>query len=159
MGADREFRQRHKYRQEAEALIGDNDGQSPWDSLEGGILLGAQEWLEQMRRAVKGDEKEQREVRELKVRPNWKQVISAVEGVKGEKWNCFRDRHGDWGRDLALLLGRRECGLKLAELGELCGGLDYRTVGTAVTKAIARVGKHREFHKAYTSAQKRLTVN
>lgn len=108
-------------------------------------------------RVVKGDEKAQREVRALKVRPKWKEVISAAEGVKGEKWDCFRDRHGDWGRDLALLLGRRECGLKLAELGELCGGLDYRTVGSAVTKAIARVGKHREFQKAYASAQKQLT--
>lgn len=52
-----------------------------------------------------------------------------------------------------------EGGLKLAELGEMCGGLDYRTVGIAVTKAIARVGKHREFQKADTSVQKRLTVN
>jgi putative transposase len=157
MGGDRESRQRHKYRQEAEALIGENEGGSPWDSLEGGILLGAKEWVEQMRREVKGNEKEQREVRALKVRPNWKQVVKALEAVKGEKWDCFRDRHGDWGRDLALLLGRRECGLKLGELGELCGGLDYRTVGSAVTKAIARVGKHREFQKAYASAQKQLT--
>ena len=113
--------------------------------------------MEQIRRVVKRDEKEQREVRALKVRPNWKQVVKAVEALKGEKWDCFRDRHGDWGRDLALLLGRRECGLKLAELGELCGGLDYRTVGTAETKASARVRKHREFRKAYASAQKQLT--
>ena len=39
----------------------------------------------------------------------------AVERVKGEKWMEFRDRHGDWGRDAALWLGRR-CGrLKLAQ--------------------------------------------
>ena len=138
-------------------MIGENEGGSPWDSLEDGILLGAKEWVEQMRREVKGDEKEQREVRALKVRPNWKQVVEAVEAVKGEKWDCFRDRHGDWGRDLALLLGRRECGLKLGELGELCGGLDYRTVGSAVTNAITRLGKQREFQKAYASAQKQLT--
>lgn len=68
-------------------------------------------------------------------------------------------KYGDWRRDLAIFLGRGECGLKLAELGELCGVLDYRTVGTAVTKAIARIGKHREFQKAHTSAQKRLAVN
>ena len=31
----------------------------------------------------------------------------AVEEVKGERWEEFRDRHGDWGRDAALYLGRR----------------------------------------------------
>ena len=40
-----------------------------------------------------------------------------VEAVKGERWEGFRDRIGDRGRDVALLLGRREGGLKLGELG------------------------------------------
>ena len=60
-------------------------------------------------------------------------------------------------RDWALLLGQRECGLKLGELGELCGGLDYRTVGGAVKKAIARVEGDRECQRAYASVQKALT--
>lgn len=63
----------------------------------------------------------------------------------------------DWGRHLALLLGRRESDLKLAELGELGGSLDYPTVRSAVTKAIARVGKHGEFQKVYAPAQKQLS--
>ena len=37
------------------------------------------------------------------------------------------DRPKDWGRDLALYLGRTRCGLKLRELGELAGGIDYAT--------------------------------
>jgi hypothetical protein len=32
------------------------------------------------------------------------------------------DRPKDWGRDLALYLGRTRCELKLRELGELAGG-------------------------------------
>ena len=158
MGGNNPSQQRRKYRQEAEALIGKEAGASPWGSLEGGILLGAREWVEQMRRMVKGNEKEQREVRALKVRPSWKQVLAAVEAVRKEKWDSFRDRYGDWGRDLALLMGRRECGLKLGELGELCGGLDYRTVGGAVKKAIARVERDRECQRAYASVQKALTL-
>ena len=39
-----------------------------------------------------------------------------MERVKGEKWDEFRDRHGDRGRDMVLYLGRRVCGLKLREL-------------------------------------------
>ena len=30
------------------------EGESPWDSQEGGILLGAKEWVEQIRHVVKG---------------------------------------------------------------------------------------------------------
>jgi len=32
-----------------------------------------------------------------------------------------RDRRGDWGRDLALQIGRMRCGLTLGELGGLSG--------------------------------------
>ena len=158
MGGDRLATQRRRYRQEAETKIGERDGDSPWDSLEGGILLGAKEWVEQMRRVVKGDAKEQPEVRRLQVRPNWKQVVEAVEAVKGERWESFRDRIGDWGRDVALLLGRREGGLKLGELGEVCGGLDYRTVGGAIKKAMVRLGRDRVFQNAHASARKRLSI-
>ena len=45
-------------------------------------------------------------------------VISAVEKLKGEAWDDFVDRHGDWARDLALYAGRERCGLSLTELGE-----------------------------------------
>jgi hypothetical protein len=43
-------------------------------------------------------------------------------------WWAFVDRYKDWGRDLTLYLGRKQCGLKLAELGILVGGIDYATV-------------------------------
>ena len=132
--------------------------ESPWESLEGGIVLGSKEWVDEMRRVVKGDEKEQRELRKLKLRPDWKQVVEAVEAVKGERWESFRDRIGDWGRDVALLLGRREGGLKLGELGELCGGLDYRSVGGAIKKAMLRLGNDQMFQNAHESARKRLNI-
>jgi hypothetical protein len=45
-------------------------------------------------------------------------VISAMEKLKEEPWDDFVDRHGDWGRDLALYAGRERCGLSLTELGE-----------------------------------------
>jgi hypothetical protein len=51
-------------------------------------------------------------------RPTFAAVVAAVEKVKGRKWAEFRDEHGDSGRDLALYLGRRVCGLKLLELGK-----------------------------------------
>ena len=90
------------------------------------------------------------------MRPSWKAVVSAVEQVKGEKWDRFRDRYGDWGRNVALLLGRRECGLKLGELGKLCGGLDYRTVGSAVRKAMNQLKEDRNLVRTYEFLRNRI---
>ena len=49
-----------------------------------------------------------------------------------EPWEAFRDRHGDMGRDVALWLGRRHCGLTQAELGQKAGGMAYPAGGHAV---------------------------
>ena len=57
-----------------------------WDSLVGGLLLGSEEWVEQIRSGLVGNEKEQREIRALKKLPTWKSVVGAVEAVKGERW-------------------------------------------------------------------------
>ena len=46
----------------------------------------------------------------------------------------FRDRHGDWGRDAVLYLGRKLCGMKLRELAELAGGMDDATVEMGVLR-------------------------
>ena len=109
-----------------------------------------------MRRGVQGDQKEQSEVRALRVRCTWAEVVGAVEEVKEEKWEAFRDRYGDWGRDMALWVGRRECGLKLGDLGRLGGGLDYRTAGSGVAKAMKCLESDREFMRNYKVVRKRL---
>ena len=45
----------------------------------------------------------------------------------------FRDRYGDGGgRDLALWVARRHCGMTLRALGEAVGGMDYSVVSEAV---------------------------
>jgi chromosomal replication initiation ATPase DnaA len=51
---------------------------------------------------------------------------------KKEAWETFRDRYGDEGRDVALWLGRRHCGLTLRELGAAAGGITYPAVSRAV---------------------------
>jgi len=64
-----------------------------------------------------------------------------VERLKGEEWGVFRDRCGDWGRDLVLYLGRKDCGLKLRELGEAAGGIDYVSVASAVRRFEQRLAR------------------
>jgi hypothetical protein len=73
-------------------------------------------------------------LRQLRSRPRLTAVIEAVEQAKGEQWAEFRDRHGDWGRDLVLYLGRKQCGLKWKELSAVAGGIDYVSASTAVRR-------------------------
>mgnify|MGYP001615576311 CR=1 FL=1 len=68
---------------------------------------------------------------------NNKKTYFTKEGLvelKKEKWEAFRDRYGDWGRDLVLYLGRTECAMKLRPLAEAVGGIDYVSVSAAVKR-------------------------
>jgi hypothetical protein len=89
-------------------------------------------------------------------RPAFAAVLAAVERVKGERWTTFRDRYGDWGRDLALYLGRKECGLKLQALAEAAGGIDATSAGVAVKRFEQRVFKVPRLARAVAQARSML---
>jgi hypothetical protein len=56
------------------------------------------------------------------------------------RWEAFVDRYEDWGRDLALYLGRKQSGLNLIESWRLACGIDYMTVSNRI----------RQFETAHT---------
>ena len=66
------------------------------------MVLGGAEFVARMRKLMRGDEKEQPSLRQLRSRPSLAQVVEVIEKLKGEKWDRWRDRHGDWGRDAVL---------------------------------------------------------
>lgn len=108
--------------------------ESPWDRLVQGVVLGTAAFAETLRLQARGNPREQKPLRPPRVAPTWEQIVAAVEQVKGESWSDFAERHGDWGRDAALWLGRSAGRLRLAELGQHVGNLDY----AVVSKTIAR---------------------
>jgi hypothetical protein len=59
-------------------------------------------------------------------------VITTIEKVKGRKWVDLRNQYDDTGRDLALDMGRRLCGLKLSDLARL---VDLRNYGVMAIHA------------------------
>lgn len=119
------------YRRYVEDAVRDGLKENPWEQVQGQLFLGGAGLKAKVQNFLRAPSREQASVRELRRRPEFSQVIAAVSQIKGETWGDFRDRYGDWGRDLALWLGRTQCGLPLRELGELAGGLDYATVSVA----------------------------
>jgi len=140
------LRAKQNYREWVEAAVRDGIAESPWEQVEGQLLLGGATLREKAHRLLKGNGREQSGVKELE-RREFGDVIKVVERIKGEDWAGFRDRHGDWGRDLALWLGRKHCGLRLRELGELAGGMDYAAVSAAVARWRQRMTKDHAMKK------------
>ena len=123
-------------------------------SLERKLEMTSQTTVERIRQGLSGDVKEQPTFRKLQARMPWECVVAVVENIQGESWEAFRDRQGDWGRDLALHLGRKYCGLKLSDLGARVGGLDYRSVSWAAARFVTRTAKDRAWKKALEAAER-----
>jgi hypothetical protein len=107
--------------------------------------------VERFARKVRGRIMVHRETQgqtDLRRRRSFEEVVGMVERIKGERWDEFRDRYGDWGRDLALWAGRRYCGLTLRELGQRTGGLDYTAVAMAVRRANLRSRQDKTLRQA-----------
>src|SRR6185369_4553149 len=134
-GGGAKAQQRQKYREYVERTVREGLEKTPWESLHEQVVLGGAEFLARLRKHVRGDVQEQRGARRLlDSRPRLGAVIAAVEKVKGQKWDEFRERHGDHGRDMVLYLGRSVCGLKLTELAQAVGLLNYAVVATSAKR-------------------------
>lgn len=133
-GGRTEQEQRDALREHTERAVREGLPERPWDRLIAGIVLGTEAFAQGLRKGLKGDAREQPELDRLGGRTGWTEIVRAVEKAKGETWKDFCQRRGDWGRDAVLWLARRHARLRLRELAELAGGMDYAAVGQAVTR-------------------------
>jgi len=122
-----------------------------------GIALGSPAFAQRLRAGARGERREQKSLRDEPRPASWAEIVSAVERAQGESWRDFANRHGDWGRDAALWLGRRAGRLRLAQLGQLAGGLDYAVVSKALARFGQRLGFDTSLHQQIASLQKDLS--
>ena len=122
LGGEPGKERRRRYREYVEEAIREGLKESPWESLRDQVVLGTQEFLEELRESLRGGASERgRLERMMERRPDWARVVKCVEEFKGERWNEFRGRHGDGGRDMVIYLARRVGGLTLLELARRAG--------------------------------------
>ena len=158
-GGGGEGKRRQVYRRYVEEAVREGLAESPWERLEAQMLLGGAEFVRRMKGRAHGDVREQPQYKQIRARPGWEQIVAAVEREKGEKWEAFRDRHGDWGRDVALYLGREHGGMRLRELAEKAGGLDYSSVQVAVRRLTRRLVTDRRLKKTVNQMAIQLSDN
>jgi hypothetical protein len=86
----------------------------------------------------------------------WAEIIWAVERLKGEGWGEFCGRHGDWGRDAALWLGRGAGRPPLAEVGPLAGAMEYAAAAEALTRFGRRIERTPELRQKTATIEKQM---
>jgi putative transposase len=132
---------REKYRERFREKIGTGVLGTAWkEELAGDLILGAKGFVEKVRKMLKGNRTEQKALRALEKPPvDWARIIAAIEKLWDEPWEAVSQRHGDPGRELAMLIARRYGGMSLGEIGEAVGGLQYPAVSDAVRRTAERL--------------------
>jgi hypothetical protein len=125
-----------EYREWIEDYIRQGIEEKTFSKISTAVAIGSVEFIAKIRKSVLKDKGVNTNERAWRRLLPFTDVIAAVEKVKGEPWNDFVNRHGDWGRDLALYVGRLRCGLTLKELG---GYTDMKV--QAVSQAAMRIEK------------------
>ena len=92
-------------------------------------------------------------------RPAWERVLAIVQAWREAKGETFRNRHGGWGRDVALFWGRTACGLPLRRLGTAAGGRSDAAVSMAIQRFAVRLARGKPLRQMAESATQMLNVN
>ena len=91
-------------------------------------------------------------------RPSFKQVIKAVEAVKGVRWERFYQQYGDSGRDLAIYLGREVAGLTLGDLAQQAGVPGITAASMALQRFRLRLIKEKNLRAQLQKAKAHLSA-
>jgi len=133
--------------------------ESPLEEVKGQLVLGSRQMLERVRKLVGGKSREQPQARALMPRPSFETIKAVVEELRGQKWEEFVERYGDWGRDLALYLGKGVGAMRLKDLGEKAGGADYAAVSGAIKRFEGRVRDDKKLGRLVERAKRKLDNN
>ena len=124
---------RETFRAHTESAIREGVDAERWlDSVRYGVLLGSKEWIEKIQVLLEGDTREQPTFHAAaKQRCGFETLAAAISEEFDEPWEALKDRRGHPARALAIVLARRHTALKLKQIGEYCGGIDYAAVSQA----------------------------
>jgi len=151
---------RNQYRERFREKIGAGDLGVAWrEKLAGDLILGGKEFVGKVSGMLKGNRTEQKSLRALEKPPvEWDRIIGAIEKLWGEPWEKISQRHGDPGRELAMLIAQRFGGMSLREIGDAVGGLQYSAVSDAVRRTSARLEGDRALEKRFKRLRKFLKL-
>jgi chromosomal replication initiation ATPase DnaA len=126
--------------------------------VKAGFVLGGEEFLKEVRKRIKGDAREQPGLEAIKKPLQLQDIARTVSSYKGEEWDQFVNRRGDWGRDMVLLLARKNSMMTNRELAEHIGRVDDSAVSAAVRRLEQRIQKDSRLSKTFKILQKKISA-
>jgi len=122
---------REGYRKLIEERVMEGQAERLLDRVKWGLVLGSERYAEKIRKTIK-IEREHKGRGIMRRRLSIEEIIRRVENIKGERWDSFKDRKGDTGRDVVMWVARRHGGYKLRELAEKVRGDNYNSPPTTI---------------------------
>lgn len=117
--------------------------ESPWQGLVGGVVLGDSAYARKLLSGRKVNQEEQTAARRLKLGASWEVLVRAAEQIRGEPWDRWAERHGDWGRDGVMYVAVRHGGMRLPEVVRRVG-MKYQAAAQAVKRFAQALTGHSE---------------
>jgi REP element-mobilizing transposase RayT len=156
-GGGRPEQRAREYRHYVEQAVCEGYAERPWEGLVGRAVLGSRDFIEELTKRARGTRAEPFTEKRLASRPTFRQVVAVVEKLKDAPWDAFRDQHKDWGRDLAVYLGRRRTGLTLGALARAIGAASAGTVSVAARRFTRRLETDRRLRALAEQAESDLS--
>lgn len=155
-GGGRPAERTRRYRAYVEEAIRESLAERPWEELVGRLALGSREFVQGLVDHAEARAPESQWAQSVRRRPGFEHVVAVVERLKGAGWEQFRDRHGDWGRDLVLYLARKETLLSLSELAVASGSSNAVAVSMGIKRFGQRLQRDKALRRIVEQAQVKL---
>jgi putative transposase len=151
---------RGAYRRQLEEMAALGQWETDWRaSIQATVLLGSDKFVQKMLGVLKGDRREQTGLRSKeRLSLNWTRITDAIGDIWGQNWDALAVARGNGALPAALFLGQRYAGLRLRELGELAGGLEYPAVNAAIARFEKRLKIDRELQQKLKRVAKTLKI-
>ena len=151
---------RGAYSRQLEEMAALGQWETEWrSSVKATVLLGSEKFIQKMLGVLKGDRREQTGLRSKKrLSLDWPNITNAIGEVWGQDWDALAVARGNGALPAAFLLGQRYAGLRLREMGELAGGLEYPTVNAAIVRFEKRLKMDQELQKKFKRVARKLRI-
>lgn len=147
-GSERGDDPKKDYREWMEDYIKQGVEEKIATKLSSALALGSVAFIESLRKNVLKDRGQSSNERQWRRLLPFSDIVTAVEKVKGASWTDFAGRYGDWGRDLAIYVGRQRSGLTLKEIGEYAG-MKVKAVSQGASRVQTRMEEDKILKEQY----------
>ena len=146
-----------EYRKYVEEAVRSRWAANPWEDLVGGLVLGGKELLEKVRKSTKADPTQQPGGKQMERRLDLPDIVEAVSRLRGETWEDYGHRRGDWGRPMVLMAARRLAGIDNRSLARWIGAKDDSAVMQAVKRLEVKMQGDCRLTRFYESLRRKVS--